>query len=88
MTKAKPEIDENKPPVSNEAVTGPVTDLEASQQMARTVVVKGPEKGRWRAGRHFTMEPTSIPLSDLTEVQIEALCGDPLLTVAVVAAPY
>ena len=54
----------------------------------KTVVVKGPEKGRWRAGRHFTMEPTSIPLIDLTEAELEKLCGDPLLTVAVVDAPY
>ena len=54
----------------------------------KTVVVKGPEKGRWRAGRYFTMEPTSIPLVDLTEAELEKLCDDPLLTVAVVDAPY
>ena len=54
----------------------------------KTVVVKGPEKGRWRAGRHFTLEPTSIPLVDLTEAELEKLCDDPLLTVAVIDAPY
>ena len=54
----------------------------------KTVVVKGPEKGRWRAGRHFTMEPTSIPLTDLTEAELEKLCGDPLLSVNMVDAPY
>ena len=54
----------------------------------KTVVVKGPEKGRWRAGRHFTLEPTSIPLVDLTEADLEKLCDDPLLTVAVIDAPY
>ena len=54
----------------------------------KTVVVKGPEKGRWRAGRHFTMEPTSIPLTDLTEADLEKLCGDPVLTVGIIDAPY
>lgn len=54
----------------------------------KTVVVKGPEKGRWRAGRHFTIEPTSIPLADLTEADLEKLCGDSLLTVGIIDAPY
>ncbi|MFN3748191.1 MAG: hypothetical protein ACK4SJ_05840 [Sphingorhabdus sp.] len=36
---------------------------------------------RFRAGRQFTREETVIALDDLKEEEIEALHGDPLLTV-------
>jgi hypothetical protein len=52
-----------------------------------TVVVQGPAAGRWRIGRHFTAEPTSIPARDLTEAQVTALRDDPALMVSVIAAP-
>ncbi|SDE46494.1 hypothetical protein SAMN04488105_1045 [Salipiger thiooxidans] len=45
------------------------------------VVVTGPRKGRWRAGRHFTAEPVTIPAEDLSEDEIAALLGDPRLSV-------
>jgi hypothetical protein len=45
------------------------------------IIVKGPAKGRWRIGRHFTPEVTEIPAADLTEEQIEALVADPELMV-------
>ncbi|MDB5658318.1 MAG: hypothetical protein JWS10_933 [Cypionkella sp.] len=70
------------------AVTDPAANFEASLRMEQTLVVKGPLQGRWRARRHFTIEPTSIRLDELTEAEIEALCGDPMLTVGIVAAPY
>ena len=72
--------------VINDAAFDEVMKRFVSQ--GKTVLVKGPEKGRWRAGRHFTLEPTSIPLVDLTEADLEKLCNDPLLTVAVIDAPY
>lgn len=90
---------ENTPAI-DAAITGAVGEVTAINHadfdavmkrfssQGKTVVVKGPEKGRWRAGRHFTMEPTSIPLADLTDAELEKLCGDPLLTVAVIDAPY
>ena len=53
-----------------------------------TVVVKGPAKGRWRIGRHFTPEPTSFAASDLSEAQVAALLSDPELHVTLVDAPY
>jgi hypothetical protein len=53
-----------------------------------TVVVQGPVAGRWRIGRKFTAEPTSIPASELTEAQVTALRDDPALMVSVIAAPY
>ena len=46
------------------------------------VVVKGPERGRWRIGRKFTREATEIPLEDLDEDQLEALQNDPELIVS------
>ncbi len=44
------------------------------------VVVTGPAKGRWRAGRHFGPEPVVIPAPDLTEAMARALADDPELT--------
>ena len=88
--------DEGQSGVSAEAVGGalPIADagvtanFEPAPRAEQTVVVKGPEKGRWRAGRHFTIEPTSIPLEELSKAEIEALCADPFLTVGIVSAPY
>lgn len=83
---ALPELGSTDVSSINDAAFDQVMKRFVSQ--GKTVMVKGPEKGRWRAGRHFTMEPTSIPLVDLTEAELEKLCGDPLLTVMVVDAPY
>lgn len=43
--------------------------------------IKGPKKGRRRAGRHFGIEPVMIPADELTEDDLEALEADPLITV-------
>ena len=53
-----------------------------------TIIVQGPLAGRWRIGRHFTAEPTSIVASDLTFDQMAALKADPLLMISVVETPY
>ncbi|WP_425072583.1 hypothetical protein [Sagittula sp. S175] len=45
------------------------------------VIVTGPKKGRWRAGRHFGKDPVGIPPEELSIEEIEALDGDPKLTV-------
>ena len=47
------------------------------------VIVQGPAKGRWRAGRHFTPEPTFILLADLTHDEMVAIGTDPELMVSV-----
>lgn len=47
------------------------------------LVVTGPRRGRWRAGRHFTDQPTRIPLDDLTEIELDALRDDPALTATI-----
>ncbi len=46
--------------------------------------VKGPAKGRWRAGRHFGPEAVDIPAEDLTEEDVQKLHGDPELTCVVI----
>ena len=47
------------------------------------VVVVGPKRGRWRAGRRFGPEETRIPVEDLSEAQKTALLDDPALIVSV-----
>lgn len=39
------------------------------------------ERGRWRAGRHFTRSETEIPLADLDDAARDALAGDAELVV-------
>jgi hypothetical protein len=51
--------------------------------LVETVRVKGPAKGRWRAGRHFGPEPVDIAPSDLTREQLQRIFDDPELTVMV-----
>lgn len=48
---------------------------------AGAIIVTGPKKGRWRAGRHFTPEPQIILVSDLEPGQREMIEGDLKLTV-------
>lgn len=61
--------------------------LEAFPRDDRTIVVRGPTKGRWRIGRHFTPEPVTIPAAELGPEQVTALLDDPELTVLLIATP-
>ena len=77
------------PPVTP-PVTPPAPPAEAkTKKTAQPVVlqVKGPTKGRWRAGRHFTPEPVDIPMADLSDEDLLKLKGDPELTCTVIGAP-
>tara|TARA_R110002094_G_scaffold160396_6_gene145796 strand:- start:3796 stop:4293 length:498 start_codon:yes stop_codon:yes gene_type:complete len=47
------------------------------------VIVVGPQRGRYRVGRHFTNKPVIIPATELNEVEIERLANDPLLNVEI-----
>lgn len=47
------------------------------------VRVKGPRRGRWRAGRHFTDQVTEFAPGDLTGDELAAFEADPELTVTV-----
>ncbi|WP_126975040.1 hypothetical protein [Frigidibacter oleivorans] len=70
-----------------EAVILPGTDApEAEPQAAVVLVVTGPRKGRWRAGRHFGPEPVTLVAADLTEAERAQLMDDPVLTVTVALA--
>lgn len=53
-----------------------------------TVVVTALQDRRWRIGRQFGREPVSIPAEELTEAEVEALSEDPMLSLAVIDAPY
>ena len=43
--------------------------------------VRGPVRGRWRAGRRFGPDPVVIPLDELNEEARAAIEADPLLSV-------
>lgn len=53
-----------------------------STKKAEVLVVRGPEKGRWRAGRHFGPAAVEIPVADLKKAEIEAIESDPTLSVS------
>lgn len=48
---------------------------------AEMIVVVGPQKGRWRIGRHFGPEPVTLARSDLGDEEIQRLRDDPELFV-------
>ena len=64
---------------------GTLAEDEAEVQPAGgiTVTITGPKQGRWRAGRHFSDEPTVIEIDTLTEDDLDALRGDPMLSIVV-----
>lgn len=53
----------------------------ASVDEVKAIIITGPKKGRWRAGRHFGPTPTTIPLEELSEEAAEALKSDPKLSI-------
>lgn len=69
------------PPEPAPAAAEGLDGTSAATSKPLVVVVTGPRKGRWRAGRHFTAEPVTIPAEDLSEDEIAALLGDPRLSV-------
>ncbi|MCU0905378.1 MAG: hypothetical protein MUE83_16145 [Tabrizicola sp.] len=76
------------PSAAGEAAAVPVVTQGQPQHEPATASgfilrVKGPAKGRWRAGRHFGTDPVDLLAAELTEAQILALNDDPELTVMV-----
>ncbi len=51
------------------------------RQPALALEVRGPVRGRWRAGRRFGPDPVVIPLEELNEAARAAIEADPLLSV-------
>ncbi|WPY94680.1 hypothetical protein T8T21_00715 [Limimaricola variabilis] len=56
-------------------------------ELGARFVVRGPKRGRWRAGRFFGPEPVTLRLADLTEAEREALTSDPVLSIGLSPAP-
>jgi len=48
------------------------------------LIVTGPKRGRWRAGRHFGAQPVEIPLADLIPDEFIAIVNDEKLSISVV----
>lgn len=72
---------------AGEAVILPGANAPAAEPPAAVMlVVTGPRKGRWRAGRHFGPEPVTLVAADLTEAERAQLMDDPVLTVTVALA--
>ncbi len=53
----------------------------AQSAKSMVVIVTGPKRGRWRIGRHFTHEPITIPVDELSDDEQTALIADPKLSV-------
>ena len=51
------------------------------KQKKMALEVRGPVRGRWRAGRRFGPDPVVIPLEELNEAARAAIEADPLLSV-------
>ena len=51
------------------------------RQKRLALEVRGPARGRWRAGRRFGPEAVVIPLEELGEEARAAIEADPLLSV-------
>ena len=61
------------------------TKKPAAEKPTGKIVVRGPEGGRWRAGRHFTRDAATIDLADLSADEIADIEGDPVLSASRVA---
>lgn len=69
--------------ISDDKLKVKIAEAEAkAKAKASLVVVKGPERGRWRIGKHFTREAEKIPRDELTDDELEALENDPELIVS------
>ncbi len=53
----------------------------ATDPAGGAIVVTGPKKGRWRAGRYFGHEPVEIPIEELSKKDAKKLASDPQLTI-------
>lgn len=86
-----------KPPAAPKAPTAPKPDdapkagenikPPASGEPVKALSVQAKREGFRRAGRAWSKEATVVPLTDLTEAEIEQLRSEPMLTVAEVEIP-
>jgi len=69
-----------------EAVGSLAAALQPRDEEDLIVVVIGPKGGFWRAGRHFTPEPTRILASELSEEEAAMLRDEPKLAISLMKA--
>lgn len=62
-------------------VGGAVAPSTETQSDPKTLTVRGPVRGRWRAGMLFGPDPVDVEISSLTDDQLLSIHGDPELTV-------
>ena len=69
-----------------EAVGSLAVALQPRDEEDLIVVVIGPKGGFWRAGRHFTPEPTRILASELSDEEAAMLRHEPKLAISLMKA--
>lgn len=69
-----------------EAVGSLAAALQPRDEEDLIVVVIGPKGGFWRAGRHFTPEPTRILASELSDEEASMLRDEPKLAISLMKA--
>ncbi|WP_386173141.1 hypothetical protein [Sulfitobacter sp. R86518] len=81
--------DTKAPPAAEtraEAVGSLAAALQPRDEEDLIVVVIGPKGGFWRAGRHFTPEPTRILASELSVEEAAMLRNEPKLAISLMKA--
>ena len=61
-----------------------IADPDTGLDPRATLIVTGPKRGRWRAGRHFGPEPVEISCEDLTPDEFIAIVNEEKLTISVI----
>lgn len=69
-------------PKAKGAANAPKATAKTPPAAELDVIVVGPKSGRWRAGRHFTNVPVTIPATALSADELAALRADPMLIVS------
>lgn len=78
---ATPGSEDNREPSSERGGGNPATPAPpAPEGHAEVLVVIGPKRGRRRAGLAFGPKPEVLPLAAMTDDEIAAIEGDPVLT--------
>lgn len=56
-----------------------------NEPVAKALIVSAKAEGFRRAGRRWTVEAQTVDIADFSQAQVEALLGEPMLDVVVVA---
>ncbi len=64
-----------------EEIIKPAEPKKAKNSATGSLLVRGPQDGRWRGDRHFTSAEIELPLASLSDDQIAEIEADPVLSV-------